>query len=75
MTILLDTGAMHCLICARLAAALGLPLSGQPGPLSVATVAAAGGAQGLGTPVLVHLSLGDASRCPSHQWTWKWGTT
>jgi hypothetical protein len=61
VTILLDTGATHCFICARLAAALGLPSSGQPGPLSVAT-AAAGGAQGLGTPVLVHLSLGDAFR-------------
>ncbi len=58
VTILLDTGATHCFICARLAAALGLPLSGQPGPLSLAT-AAAGGAQGLGTPMLVHLSLGD----------------
>ena len=61
VTILLDTGATHCFICARLAAALGLPPSGQPGPRSVAT-AAAGGQQGLGTPVLVHLSLGDAFR-------------
>ena len=34
VTILLDTGATHCFICARLAAALALPLSGQPGPLS-----------------------------------------
>ena len=33
VTILLDTGATHCFICARLAAALGLPPSGQPGPL------------------------------------------
>ena len=61
VTILLDTGATHCFICARLAAALGLPLSGQPGPRSVAT-AAAGGHQGLGAPVLVHLNLGDAFR-------------
>ena len=61
VTILLDTGATHCFICARLAATLGLPPSGQPGPRSVAT-AAAGGQQGLGTPVLVHLSLGDAFR-------------
>jgi hypothetical protein len=61
VTILLDTGATHCFICARLVAALGLPLSGQPGPLSVAT-AAAGGAQGLGAPVLIHLSLGDVFR-------------
>ncbi len=50
VTILLDTGA-----------ALGLPPSGQPGPLTVAT-AAGGGAQGLGAPVLIHLSLGNAFR-------------
>ena len=61
MTILLDTGATHCFICPRLAAALALPRSGQPGPLSV-TTAAAGGRQGLGVPVLIHLSLGDAFR-------------
>ena len=61
VTILLDTGATHCFICARLAAALDLPPSGQPGPLSV-TTASGGGAHGLGTPVLVHLSLGDAFR-------------
>jgi hypothetical protein len=61
VTILLDTGATHCFICARLAAALGLPPSGQPGPLSV-TTASGVEAQGLGTPVLVHLSLGDAFR-------------
>jgi hypothetical protein len=59
VTILLDTGPKHCFICLRLAAALALPRSGQPGPLSVAT-AAAGGQQGLGVPVLIHLSLGDA---------------
>ena len=58
---LLATGATHCFICARLAAALGLPPSGQPGPRSVAT-AATGGHQGLGTPVLAHLGLGDAFR-------------
>ena len=61
VTILLDTGATHCFICARLAAALGLPPSGQARPCSVAT-AAAGGQQRLGTQVLVHLSLGDAFR-------------
>ncbi len=60
-TILLDTGATYCFICARLAAGLSLPPSGQPGPRSVAT-AAAGGQQGLGAPVLVHLDLA-ASRC------------
>jgi hypothetical protein len=59
VTILLDTGATHCFICARLAAALGLPLSGQLGPLSVTTAAAVSGRQGLGAPVLIHLCLGD----------------
>ncbi len=47
VTILLDTCATHCFIFARLAAALGLPPSGQPGPRSV-TTAATGGQQGLG---------------------------
>ncbi len=61
VTILLDTGTTHCFICARLAVALGLPPSGQPGQLTVAT-AARGGAQGLGAPVLIHLSLGDSFR-------------
>ena len=62
VTILLDTGATHCFICARLAAALGLPLSGQLGPLSVTTAAAVSGRQGLGAPVLIHLCLGDSFR-------------
>jgi hypothetical protein len=34
VTVLLDTGATNCFICARLAAALGLRPSGQPGPTS-----------------------------------------
>ena len=50
ITVLLDTGATHCFICARLAAALGLPPSGQPGPTSVMT-AATGGSLGLAAPV------------------------
>ena len=58
---LLDTGATHCFICARLAAALGLRPSGQPGPTSVST-AAAGETLGLVAPVLIHLSLGDTFR-------------
>ena len=62
MTILLDNGAMHCFICARLAAALALPQSGQPGQQSVDTAAAVGGRQGLGTLVLIHLSMGDTFR-------------
>ena len=61
VTALLDTGATHCFICARLAAALGLRPSGQPGPTSVST-AAAGEALGLVEPVLIHFSLGDTFR-------------
>ena len=61
VTALLDTGATHSFICARLAAALGLPPSGEPGPRSVAT-AAAGGQHQLGAPVLLHLCLGDSFR-------------
>ena len=61
VTVLLDTGATHCFICTRLVAALGLRPSGHPGPLSVST-AAAGEAQGLSAPVLIHLVLGDAFR-------------
>ena len=81
VTIPLDTGATHCFICARLAAALGLPPSGQPGPRSVATVAARG-QQGLGPPVLVDLhqwtstwATRSASPCPSPRWTWTWEMT
>ena len=58
ITVLLDTGATHCFICARLATTLGLPLSGQPGPTSVST-AATGGTLGLASPVLIYLGLGD----------------
>ena len=61
VTVLLVTGATHCFICARLAAALGLQPSGQPGPTSVST-AAAGGELGLAAPVLLHLVLGDTFR-------------
>ena len=61
ITVLLDTGATHCFICARLAAALGLPPSGQPGPTSVMT-AATGGSLGLAAPVLIYLGLGDKFR-------------
>ena len=61
VTVLLDTGATHCFICARLADALGLRPSGQPGPTSVST-AAAGETRGLVEPVLIHLSLGDTFR-------------
>jgi hypothetical protein len=61
VTVLLDTGAKHCFICARLAAALGLRPSGQQGPTSVST-AAGGGTMGLAAPVLLHLVLSDTFR-------------
>ena len=61
VTVLLDTGATHCFICARLAAALGLPPSGQPGPTSV-TTAGPGDSRRLAAPVLIFLGLGDAFR-------------
>ena len=61
ITVLLDTGATHCFICARLAAALDLRPSGQPGPTSV-TTAATGGTLGLAAPVHIFLSLGDELR-------------
>ena len=71
VTVLLDTGATHCFICARLAAALDLPPSGQPGPVSVLT-AAPGGGQALAAPVLVHLCWATrfARSCRSHRWIW-----
>jgi predicted aspartyl protease len=61
VTVLLDTGATHCFICARLSAALGLRPAGQPGPMSVST-AAAGEARGIVESMLIHLSLGDIFR-------------
>ena len=73
VTVLLDTGATHCFICARLAAALGLQPSGQP-----VSTASSGGKQGLGAPVQICLGLGgtcSASRCRSPRWTWMWATT
>ena len=60
VTILLDTGATHCFICQKLAAALALPASDEPGPDAVLT-AGHGEPQSLGTPVLVHLCIGDKS--------------
>ena len=64
VTVLLDTGATHCFICARLAATLGLPPSAHPGPTSV-TTAAPGGTQDLPAPVMAHLGLGDTFREPA----------
>ena len=62
ITILLDTGATHCFICARLAAALNLAPSGEAGPSSVTTAAATDGPRGLAAPVRIYLSLGDTFR-------------
>ncbi len=56
VTVLLDTWATHCFICARLATAVGLRPSGQP------RLSATGEALGLAAPVLVHLSLGATFR-------------
>ena len=61
VTIPLDTGATHCFICQKLAAALALPASDEPGPDAVLT-AGHGEPQSLGTPVLVHLCIGDKFR-------------
>ena len=61
VTVLLDTGATHCFICARLAATRALLPSGQPGPTSV-TTAGAEGTLGLASPVLLHLAFGDTFR-------------
>ena len=61
ITALIDTGATHCFICARLAATLQLSPSGQPGPMSVMT-ASKGEALGLAAPVLIFLGLGDTFR-------------
>ena len=61
VTVLLDTGASHGFICARLAAELGLQPSGQAGPQSV-TTAATGGQQELVPPVQIYLGLGDVFR-------------
>ena len=57
VSVMLDTGATHCFICARLAAALQLPPSQTPGPTQVA-MASADPARPLPPPVLVHLELG-----------------
>ena len=61
ITVLLDTGATHCFICARLATMLRLPASDTPGPTSV-TTAATGGTHRLEAPVRIFLGLGDAFR-------------
>jgi hypothetical protein len=58
ITVLLDTGATHCFICAHLAAVLNLAPSGQPGPGSV-IMGGTGGTRDLAAPVQIFLSLGD----------------
>ena len=63
VTVLLDTGATHCFICAclQVAATLCLLPPTHPGPTSV-TTAAPGGTQDLPAPMLAHLGLGDTFR-------------
>ena len=62
ITVLLDTGATHCFICARLATTLGLAPSGEPGPSSVTTAAATGRPLELAAPVRIYLGLGSTFR-------------
>ena len=59
VTLMLDTGATHCFICAQLARALNLPVSSDPGPTAV-TLATPDATRSVSPPVVVHLSLGDA---------------
>ena len=63
ITILYDTSATHCFICAHLAAAHNLAPSGQQGPGSV-TTAATGGTRDsdLAASMQIFLSLGDVLR-------------
>jgi hypothetical protein len=59
--VLLDIGAEHRFICARLAATLGLrpSRSYQPGPSSVSTAVVGSGTLGLKSPVPIYLGLSD----------------
>ena len=59
VTIMLDTGATHCFICAQLASLLHLPVSSAPGPMAV-SLATADTTRLLPSPVVVHLALGTA---------------
>jgi hypothetical protein len=58
VTLMLDTGASHCFICAELARALQLPASVTPGPTTV-TLATPDASRTVPPPVVVHLALGD----------------
>ena len=57
VTIMLDTGATHCFICAQLARLLQLPSSSIPGPTAV-SLASPDTTRPLLPPVQVHLALG-----------------
>ena len=59
VTIMLDTGATHCFICAQLASLLHLPVSSAPGPMAV-SLATADTTRLLPPPVVVHLTFGAA---------------
>ncbi len=54
VTLMLDTGATHCFICAQLARAL--PVSSDPGPTAV-TLATPEATRSVSPPVVVHLSV------------------
>ena len=60
VTLMLDTGATHCFICAELARTLSLPVSAAPGPTAV-TLATPDATRAVPPPVVVHLALGDAT--------------
>jgi len=54
---MLDTGATHCFVCARLASGLGLPPGSSVGPAAV-SMATPEVVRTLDPPVRVHLALG-----------------
>jgi hypothetical protein len=58
VTLMLDTGASHCIICAELARALQLPASATPGPTTV-TLTTPDASRTVPPPVVVHLALGN----------------
>jgi hypothetical protein len=59
VTLLLDTGATHCFICAQLARALRLPVSSTPGP-AAATLATSDATRAVSPRLVLHMALGDA---------------
>jgi len=60
VTVMLDTGATHCFVCAQLADLLNLPQGSAPGPRAV-SMASPDTTRSLSPPVRVHLALGEAA--------------